>query len=58
MITAMPSIPMTGRIIGSGPISLLFLSAVVTFFEVLLTNVDCVESDETVTLLKYYSRNI
>ena len=58
MITAMPSIPMRGRRIGSGPISLSFLSAVVTFVEVLLSNVDCVDSDKTVTLLKNYKAEI
>ena len=54
MITAMPSIPIRRRRIESGSISLSFFSAVVTFVEVLLTNVDCVESDRTVTLLKSY----
>ena len=54
MITAMPSIPMTGRRIGSGSISLSIVSAVVTLVVVLLTNVDCVVSDWTVTLLKNY----
>ena len=53
MITTMPSIPMRGRRIGSGSISLSIVSAVVTF-DVLLTNVDCVVSDRTVTLLKNY----
>ena len=58
MITAMPSIPIRDRRIGSGSISLSFLSAVVKFVEVLLTNVDCVESDKTVTLLKNYKAEI
>ena len=53
MITAMPSIPMRGRRIGSGSISLSFVSAVVPF-EVLLFNVDCVVSDVTVKLLQNY----
>ena len=53
MITARPSIPMRGRRIGSGSISLSFVSAVVPF-EVLLTKVDCVESNRLVTLLKNY----
>ena len=42
MITAMPSIPMRERRIGSGSISLSFVSAVVAFVEVILTNVECV----------------
>ena len=54
MITTMPSIPMRGRRIGSGSISLSIVSAVVTFVVVLLTNVDWVVSDRTVTLLKNY----
>ena len=53
MITAMPSIPMRGRRIGSGSISLSFVSAVVPF-EILLANVDCVVSDVTAKLLKDY----
>ena len=56
MITARPSIPMRGRRIGSGSISLSFVSAVVKFVEALLTNDDCVESDKTVTLLKIYKQ--
>ena len=43
--------PKTGRIISSGLISLSWVSGVVAF-DVLLTNVDCVVSDRTVTLLK------
>lgn len=52
-ITAMHINPKSGRIIGSGWIPLSFVSAVVAF-EVLLTNVECVESDGTVALLKNY----
>ena len=47
----------TGRIITSGLISLLCVSGVVAF-DVLLTNVDCVVSDKTVTLLKNYKAEI
>ena len=54
MITAIPSIPMRGRRIESGSISLSIVSAVVTFVVGLLTNVDWVVSDRTVTLLKNY----
>ena len=49
----MASIPMIDRLKVSGSISLSFLSAVVPF-EVLLTKVDCVESNRLVTLLKNY----
>ena len=52
------SIPMRGRRIGSGSISLSIVSAVVTLVVVLLTNVDCVVSDRTVTLLKNYKAEI
>ena len=49
----MPTNPISGRQIASasGSNSLSFVSAVVPF-EVLLTNVDCVVYDWTVTLLK------
>ena len=47
----------TGRIITSGLISLSCVSGVVAF-EVVLSNVDCVESDKTVTLLKNYKAEI
>ena len=56
MITARPSIPMRGRRIGSGSISLSFVSSVVKFVDALLTNDDCVESDKTITLLKIYKQ--
>ena len=49
--------PETGRIITSGLISLSCVSGVVAF-EVVLSNVDCVESDKTVTLLKNYKAEI
>ena len=49
--------PETDRIITSGFISLSYVSGVVAF-DVLLTNVDCVVSDRTVTLLKKYKAEI
>ena len=58
MITAMPSITIRGRRIGSGSISLSIVSAVVTLVVVLLTNVDWVVSDKIVTLLKNYKAKI
>lgn len=48
--------PIRGRIIASGLISLLFVSAVVAF-EVLLAKVDCVVLDRTVTLLNEWESN-
>ena len=56
--TAMPNTrrPKRDRIIGSGWVPLSFVSVVVAF-EVLLNNVDCVEPDRTVTLLKNYKAN-
>ena len=47
----------TGIIITSGLISLSCVSGVVSF-DVLLTNVDCVVSDRTVTLLKNIKQKV
>ena len=55
--TAMASTNPTGIIITSGLLSLSCVSGVVVF-DVLFTNVDCVESDKTVTLLKNYKAEI